>query len=219
MFIGHFGLSFASKKAAPKVSLGTMFIATQFVDILWPFLLIFHVEKVAIKPGYTKSNPLDFIYFPYTHSLLMCLVWGILADLIYLLLKKDKRGALIVGLGVLSHWFLDLVVHTADLPLTPFGAGKVGLGLWNNVFVTQIAELTLFSIGVYVYASSTKAKNRLGKWILWSLIIFLLIFHFANSFSPPPHDSIMILFVSSVPLMAMIVVLAYWTDKNREVIV
>jgi hypothetical protein len=76
MFIGHFALSFAVKKAAPKVSLGTLFIATQFVDILWPFLLLLNMEQVAIVPGYTKSNALEFLYFPYTHSLLAGVLWG-----------------------------------------------------------------------------------------------------------------------------------------------
>ena len=219
MFIGHFGLSFAAKKAAPKVSLGTMFIATQFVDILWPFLLISHVEKVAIKPGYTKSNALEFLYFPYTHSLLMCVFWSVLVGVIYLLVKKDKRGALIVGLGVLSHWFLDLIVHTADLPLTPFGNFKAGFGIWNNVFLAQIIEIALFSICVYIYALCTKAENKVGKWVFWLLIIFLLIFNFANTFGPPPPDSLTTLFVSSVILMSIIIGLAYWVDKNRELIV
>src|SRR4051812_44304548 len=105
MFIGHFGLSFAAKKAAPKVSLGVLFIATQFVDILWPLLLVFHIEKVAIVPGYTKMNAFDFLCFPYTHSLLMGLVWGIVVGVVYWLFKKDSRGALVIGICVLSHWF------------------------------------------------------------------------------------------------------------------
>jgi membrane-bound metal-dependent hydrolase YbcI (DUF457 family) len=216
MFVGHFGLSFAAKKVAPKVSLGTMFIATQFVDILWPFLLIFHVEKVAIVPNYTKTNALEFLYFPYTHSLLMGVVWGIVVGGIYWLIKKDKRGALIVGLGVLSHWLLDLIVHTADLPLTPFSDYKVGFGLWNQVLIAQIVEIALFLAGLYIYATFTKAKNKIGKWAFWSLAIFLLIFNFANTFGPPPPNSLMTLFVSSVVLMAIIAGLAYWVDRNRE---
>lgn len=217
MFIGHFGLSFAAKKPAPRVSLGTLFIATQFVDILWPFLLVFHVEKVAVVPGYTKTNALEFLYFPYTHSLLMGVVWGLIVGVIYWLFKKDKQGSIIVGLCVLSHWFLDLIVHTADLPLTPFSDNKVGFGLWNNVAVAQIIEIALFLTGLYIYATLTKAKNKTGKWALWGLVFFLLLFNFANTFGPPPPNSIMTLFVSSVVLMAIIIGLAYWVDKNREV--
>jgi membrane-bound metal-dependent hydrolase YbcI (DUF457 family) len=218
MFIGHFGLSFMAKKAAPKVSLGTLFIATQFVDILWPFLLLFHVEKMMVVPGYTKSNPFEFLYFPYTHSLLMGFVWGAIVGGAYWLFKRDTRGALVVGLCVLSHWFLDLIVHAADLPLTPFGDYKVGFGLWNYVAITLIIEFGLFLGGAFVYSTFTKAKNKIGKWVLWILVILLLLVQLANTFGPAPSDSVMNLFASFITLMAIILALAYWVDKNREVV-
>src|SRR4051812_12902812 len=129
MFIGHFGLSFAAKKVAPRVSLAALFVATQLVDIIWPLLLLFNVEKVAVTPGYTVMNPLEFIHYPYTHSLLMGAAWAIAAGVIYFFIKKDQRGALIIAICVISHWFLDVVVHIADLPLTPFSYDKVGFGL------------------------------------------------------------------------------------------
>lgn len=216
MFIGHFGLSFAAKKAAPKVSLGTLFIATQFVDILWPFLLVFHVEKVAVVPGYTKTNAFEFLYYPYTHSLFMGVVWGLVTGAVYWLFKRDKQGAIVIGLCVLSHWFLDLIVHVADLPLTPFSDYKVGFGLWNNVALTLIVEILIFLAGAYLYATYTKAKNRIGKWGFWGLVILLLVVHLGNTFGPAPSGSIMTLFVSFVVMMTVIISLAYWVDKNRE---
>jgi len=215
MFLGHFGLSFAAKKAAPKVSLGTLFIATQFVDILWPALLVLHVEKVTITPGYTKTNPYDFLYYPYTHSLFMGVAWGLLLGGIYWLFKRDKQGAIIVGLCVLSHWFLDLIVHAADLPLTPFGDYKVGLGLWNYVALTQILETAIFLAGLYIYSTFTKAKNRTGRWMLWVLVGLLLLLHFSSTFGPTPPNSAMAVFVSSTILMAILISLAYWADRNR----
>ena len=45
MFIGHFGAGFAAKKIDNRPSLGTMFIAAQFVDLLWPIFVIFGIEK------------------------------------------------------------------------------------------------------------------------------------------------------------------------------
>ena len=215
MFIGHLGLSLAAKKVAPKVSLGTLFIATLFVDILWPFLLLFDVEKVAIIAGYTKSNPLEFLYFPYTHSLLMGAVWGAVAGAIYWLWKRDTQSAIVIGICVLSHWFFDLVVHTADLPLTPFSDYKVGFGLWNNLAVELTIESIIFLAGVYIYASFTKVQNKIGKWGFGSLVVFLLAFQFSAPFSPPPA-SIMILSVSATIMSALIIALAYWIDKNRE---
>jgi hypothetical protein len=217
MFIGHFGLSFAAKKAAPKVSLGTLFIATQFVDLLWPFLLLFHIEKVAVVPGYTKTNSFEFLYYPYTHSLLMGIVWGLVTGALYWLVKRDQRGALVIGVCVLSHWFLDLIVHTADLPLTPFGDSKAGFGLWNYVAATLVIELILFIGGAFIYASVTRAKNKTGKWLLWILVVLLVIVHIGNTFGPPPSDSISGLFTSFISLMAVILALAYWLDRSREV--
>lgn len=218
MFIGHFGLSFAAKKAAPRVSLGILFIATQFADILWPFLLLFHVEKMALLPGYTKTNAFEFLYYPYTHSLFMSILWGALTVILYWLFKKDTRGAVVVGLCVVSHWFLDLIVHTVDLPLTPFSDFKVGLGLWNHVALALVLETVIFLTGAYLYATFTKASNKTGKWAFIGLVVFLLVFQVANTFGPTPPDSIMILFVSSIILMGIIVSLSFWVDRNREVV-
>lgn len=215
MFIGHFGLSFAAKKVAPKVSLATLFIATQFVDILWPFMLVFNIEKVAVTPGYTKTNAFEFLHFPYTHSLLMGIVWGAVLGIIYWLFKKDMRGAIVIGICVLSHWLLDLIVHVADLPLTPFSDFKVGFGLWNHVAITLVIETALFLAGTYIYATFTKAKNRIGNWGLWTLMILLLLINLSNTFGPTPPDSVMVLFVSFMMLMVIIIALSYWVDKNR----
>ena len=217
MFIGHFGLSLAAKKAAPKVSLATLFAATQLVDVIWPFMLVFHLEKVAVTPGYTKMTPLEFIYYPYTHSLFMGLVWGVIASVMYALIKNDTRGAIVIGLCVLSHWFFDLVVHIADLPISPFGDYKMGFGLWNNIAATLFLEAIIFFGGLYIYTSVTKAKNKIGSLGLWALSILLIVITLSNTFVPVPPDSVMTLFISLIILMALIVSLAGWVDKNREV--
>src|SRR5689334_20073940 len=111
MFLGHFGVALGAKRAAPKVSLGTLLIAAQFADLLWPTLLLLGIEKVEIRPGITKMTPLDFIHYPYSHSLLMGIVWGILLGGIFWLFTKDSRDAIVISLCVVSHWMLDLIVH------------------------------------------------------------------------------------------------------------
>jgi len=147
----------------------------------------------------------------------MGVVWGLVLAVIYWLFKRDTRGAIVVGLCVLSHWFLDLIVHTADLPLTPFGDYKVGFGLWNHVAITLIIEFTIFLAGTYIYATLTKAKNKIGKWMLWLLVILLLLVQLANTFGPAPSNSIMTLFISFVTMMGIVLALAYWVDRNREI--
>ena len=131
MFIGHFGVGLGAKKAAPGISLGTLFLASQFLDLLWPTLLLFGWEHVKIQPGITDLVPLNFTDYPYSHSLLFAILWGIVIGGIYLLVKKNFRGAIILALCVLSHWVLDLPVHRPDLPLFPGSAMFVGFGLWN----------------------------------------------------------------------------------------
>jgi len=215
MFIGHYGLALGVKKAAPQISLLTLFVAVEFVDILWPFLLLFDVEQVKVTPGITVVTPFDFVHYPYTHSLLMGFVWGSLAAVVYWFFKKDVKSAVIVGLAVLSHWFLDLVVHIADLPLTPFTNIKVGMGLWNSLEGTVILELIIFAIGAYLYYKHTKAINHKGKWGFWLLIAFFLLTDFYNMFGPPPENSIPMLFVSFAVLQIIVLSLAQLVDKNR----
>lgn len=218
MFIGHFGLSFAAKKIAPKVSLATLFLATQLVDIIWPILVMMKIEKVIITPGYTKVSAFDFIYYPYTHSLFMGLVWGIVTAVIYALIKKDNRGAIVVGLCVLSHWFFDLIVHRADLPISPFSDYKVGLGTWNNVAATLIIESAIFFGGLWIYNSITIAKNKIGKWGLWALSAILVLVTISNTFSPTPAEVSTTLLSSSLVLMIILIFVAGWIDRNRELI-
>jgi membrane-bound metal-dependent hydrolase YbcI (DUF457 family) len=215
MFLGHYGLALGVKKAAPQISLVTLFVAVEFVDILWPFFLLFDVEQMKVHPGITEVTPFEFVHYPYTHSLVMGVVWGLAAGLGYWFFKKDTKSAVIVGLAVLSHWFLDLVVHTADLPLTITGSEKFGFGLWNSLSMTLLVEGIIFFAGVYMYATSTKALNNKGKWGLWSLVAFFVTANLYNMFGPPPEDSIMVLFISFLVLQVIVLSLAYLTDKNR----
>src|SRR5205814_4956976 len=133
VFIGHFAVAFAAKRAAPTVSLGTWFIACELVDLIWPLFLLFGVETVMITPGITAFTPLDFVSYPWTHSLLMCAVWALGFAVLYWLLRRALLAAALIGAVVLSHWFLDAIVHRPDLPLAPGSHLKIGLGLWHSV--------------------------------------------------------------------------------------
>src|ERR1700686_4543423 len=142
MFLGHFGLAFAAKKAAPKTSLGTLVFAAQFADMLWPILLLLGVEQVRIVPGLLPASPFDFLSYPISHSLVAQLGWGALLSLIYFALKRDSERALLVGGLVPTHWLLDFVAHRADMPIYPGGL-KYGLGMWNSIPLTITVEYVL----------------------------------------------------------------------------
>jgi membrane-bound metal-dependent hydrolase YbcI (DUF457 family) len=215
MFIGHFAIGFAGKAVNKKMSLGTMFLAIQWLDLLWPVLVLTGIEKVSIEPGNTVSTPLNFEYYPWSHSMLMAGVWGILFALIYYLVKKDGKGALLMLLLVFSHWILDWVTHRPDLPITPFDdTTKVGLGLWNHKWAGIAIETSMFLAGSLIYMNVTKARNNTGKWSLWALILFLLVIHFMNMFGPPPPSVTAIGWAGL--LLWLFVLWGYWTDRNRE---
>src|ERR1700680_2714443 len=109
MFLGHFGVAFAAKKAAPKTSLGTLVFAAQFADMLWPVLLLLGFERVRIVPGLLAASPFDFTWYPISHSLVAQLGWGALLGFAYFILRRDGRSALMVGALVPTHWVLDFI--------------------------------------------------------------------------------------------------------------
>ncbi|MGV8150124.1 MAG: metal-dependent hydrolase [Candidatus Woesearchaeota archaeon] len=213
MFIGHFGIGFFAKKYAPKISLGWLFIASQFIDLLWPILLLFNVEKVAINNPVVGILTFNFISYPISHSLFMVFIWGILFGLIYWFFQKDKIGAIVLGLCVMSHWILDLIVHVPDLPLAPWDATKVGFGLWNYVIVSQIIEIAIFAFGIIIYMKYTKSKNNIGKYGLLGLVVLLFVIHLANIFGSAPPSVEIVAWAGN--LQWIFVILAFWIDKNR----
>src|SRR4051812_42050465 len=214
MFIGHYGIAFAAKKAAPEASLGALVLAAQFADVLWPILVLAGIEQVRISPGITRATPLDFVFYPYSHGLFTDVIWGLIFAGIYILLRRSKRGAWVLGSLVVSHWILDVIVHRPDMPLAPGFPTKVGLGLWNSYGATIIVEIGLFALGVFVYLRSTRAKDRIGSIGLYTFVLFLFIGWLAAIFGPPPPG------VKQLALGGLAIWItigsAAWVDAHRE---
>lgn len=214
MFIGHFGAGFAGKKFSKSASLGTYFMAAQWIDLIWPILVLLGIEKVEIEPGISSVTPLNFTYYPFTHSLFGVLIWAILFGTVYYYIKNNFKTAIILGLLVLSHWLLDLLVHIPDLPIFPGTDLKVGLGLWNSFAATLIVEGLIFIGGLYFYVKTTKAKNKKGAFALWGLVVFLAAIYISNLVGPPPQSVEAIGIVGNAQWL--IILWGYWIDKNRE---
>ena len=197
------------------MSLGTLLLAAQFADLLWPTLVLLGIENAEVQPGSTVVTPLSFISYPYSHSLVALIVWAILLGFGYILLRDARaKVGLVVGALVLSHWVLDVVSHRPDMPLA-IGAGpKVGLGLWNSLPGTLATELVMFTVGVGLYATCTKAFDRRGTIGLWALVIFLSVIYFANMFGPPPPSATLVAW--SGEAMWLIILWGYWVDRHRQ---
>lgn len=214
MFLGHFAVGFGAKAAAPKVSLGSLFLAAQFIDLLWPTLLMLGLEQVRIVPEHPPGPPLEFTHYPFSHSLLAVLGWAVLIGGAYYLLRRERRGALVMGLAVLSHWLLDLLVHYPDLPLYPSASPMLGLALWSWPSLEMILELGLFMLGIGLYLRVTRPVDKTGKWALAGLALLLIAIQLANTLGPPPPSVAAIAWVGQAQWL--LVVWAYWVDRHRR---
>ena len=183
MFLGHYAVAFAAKRLAPATSLGTLFLASVFIDLLWPVLLLAGIERARIDPAIKGLSPLLFEHYPVSHSLLMVGAWGLLLGGAFWLAARDRRGALVVAALVVSHWLLDALAHRPDLPLAPGAAWRVGLGLWNVPAASVVLELGLFAGGVLLYLRATAGQKR---WPLGALCAVLLAIYVADLAGPPP---------------------------------
>lgn len=214
MFLSHYAVALAAKRAAPRASLGTLFFAASFLDLIWPPLLLLGIERVEIAPGATAFTPLDFVHYPISHSLLTVVGWSVLIGGAYFALRRDARAALIVAALVASHWFLDAIAHRPDLPLAPGAGARVGLGLWNVPWATIALELLLFGAGVWLYLGMTRPLDATGRWAFHSLAAVLVLIFLSNAFGSPPPNPQAVAFVTLG--IWLFVPWAHWADRHRR---
>jgi membrane-bound metal-dependent hydrolase YbcI (DUF457 family) len=214
MFIGHFAVGFASKRVAPRASLAVLLAAPLFLDILWPVFIAVGLEHVRIVPGITKVTPLDLYDMPWSHSLVMSLLWSVLFGGAYFALRRDRTASLVLGAGVFSHFILDWVTHRPDMQLWP-GSPRYGLGLWFSLPGTLIVEGAMFVGALAIYVRTAKARNRKGSIGLWAFVAFLLIAYFGSIFGPPPPSTNAL--VGSAIVAWLLLIWAWWFDRNRDV--
>ncbi len=212
MFVGHYGVSFAAKSIDRRIPLWVLFIAVQFLDVLWALLVLLGIEKVRIAPGITASNPLDLYYMPYTHSLVAAILWSAVALGGYRLWRRAERGgraALLVALAVFSHWILDFVVHQPDLPLYD-NTAKVGLGLWNRPALAFLLEAGLL-LGSMVLYLRAQPRGR-GSLIIFGLV--MLGIQATVFFGPPPSSAraAAVMAVASYAVFAGVI--AWWERRH-----
>ena len=213
MFIGHFAVGFAAKRAAPRASLGTYIAATCFLDMLWPVFLLLGIEQVRIAPGITAFSPFDFVSYPWSHSLVMALLWSVVFGGAHYLFRRDAATAKMLGFVVFSHWILDWVTHRPDLPIAPGLAFRTGLGLWNSIPATIAVEVTMFLVAGWWYERATEALDGVGRWA-WYALVFVLLASYGASISPP-HPGQERLMAWGAMATWLFIPWAAWTDRHR----
>jgi membrane-bound metal-dependent hydrolase YbcI (DUF457 family) len=213
MFIGHIAVGFASRRVAPRASLGWLMTAPVLADLLWPIFLLLGWERVRIDPGNTAYTPLDFVSYPISHSLLTLVGWGVLLGAIYWTLSRDRTGAVVIALGVVSHWVLDWITHRPDMPVVPWGGPKLGLSLWNSVPGTMVVELLMFAAGIWLYERETRPRDRTGTVAFVAFVLLLLAMYIGDTGAAPPPSAHTLALVA---LIGWIVPLwSWWFDRHR----
>ena len=216
MFVGHYGPSFAIKSIQRPIPLWLLFIAVQFLDVVWSVLVFAGVEKVRIVPGITASNPLDLYYMPYTHSLVAALAWAVAAAILcrVLLGLRNWSAGIWIGVAVFSHWLLDFLVHRPDLPLYD-DAAKVGLGIWNYPVIALSLEAILLFGGMIMYLRRTRPLSSVGRFGPPIFGVVMLAIQSYIFFGPPPTSPVAAAVTALISYIVFAAV-AYWLDRNRE---
>jgi hypothetical protein len=221
MFIGHYGVALASKRASPRLSLGALFLAVQLLDVFWAIFVLMGIEKLRIVHNFTAYNPYDLYWMPYTHSLPGAAAWSVVAALACWLVtsrfpSRERRiAAAVFGAAVFSHFLLDALVHTPDLPLG-FNAGssKIGLGLWNHRLAAIAAELVILVAGGVIYLRATRPRNRRFAVATTVFSVILVLLLFASPFQPdPPSDRAFA--IRAVVSYVVLAVVAGFIDRGR----
>ncbi|MEZ5892477.1 MAG: hypothetical protein R3C58_04935 [Parvularculaceae bacterium] len=209
MFVGHYGPAAAA--AGRRIKLWHGFVAVQFLDILWAPFVLLGFEHVRIVERFTASNHFDLYHMPWTHSLVMALVWSVLAGVVYNALRKG--GGIVIGALVFSHWILDFITHKPDLELW-FGGPKVGLALWDNRPLAVSLEFALLIVGLAMYLARTKAKGVAGAAAPFVLLALLAAAQLFGNFGPAPADGREAA-MSAIIAYAVFAVLAAIVDATR----
>ena len=162
---GHFGLAAGVKARERLVPLWALMLATMWLDVLFVPLYATGAETLDDAPGTDGGYGDVIIHADYTHSLVGALaiagVTGWIATRWW-----GRRGGVVVGAVVFSHWVLDLIVHRHDLPILPGNAGdlRVGFGLWESHWAAALTEAAILAVGAFLYwRAATEVSRAAGE--------------------------------------------------------
>lgn len=216
MFIGHFAPALIVAARPKAAGLGTLFVAAQLIDIGFAALLVPGIEAMRIVPGIAAMNPMDLYHMPYTHSLLGTLIWAKIFGVLVWFATKRKEAAIGAALVVVSHWFIDLIVHIPDLTLYGMPP-KLGLGLWNHPLIAMPLEILLIGGAFLYYLRRTEAPG--GNRRLWILAGLLAFAQAIDWFGPKEPAYSLAVPATMLFAYALLAGTAAWAGANRRLAV
>ncbi|MFL5494398.1 MAG: hypothetical protein ACJ8DC_08455 [Gemmatimonadales bacterium] len=218
MFLGHYGVALALKRVEPKISLGTLFFATQLADLLWGCFLLLGWEHARIVPDPNPLLSFEFLDYPISHSLVGALGWAIAAAAAYYSwptrnTSRHWQASALVGAAVASHYLLDVLVHLRDLPLAGNDSPKLGLGLWNHFGVSVALEVVTLALGLAVYLRFRSRRHpvRVGRL---AVVVVVLVGTYAAALLGPTPPSMTVVAVSDIVFLLIAAALAAWADRQ-----
>jgi hypothetical protein len=214
VFVGHLAVGLAAKQRAPAVNLGWFIAAVTLLDLIWPILVILGIETVSIVPGATAFTPLIFDSYPWTHSLVMSVVLGLVFVAIARWRGLPTSIAPLLVVLVVSHWVLDVISHAPDMPLWPGNSPRLGLGLWNSIPLTLLIEGAIWLAGIAIYVRTKTSRGERPRWPFWSLIVLCTVMWITSPYQTPPPS---VRALGWFALIGWIVVpWAAWADRPRR---
>ena len=221
MFIGHYAASFAAKKVDKRISLGWLFLAAQFLDVLWALFVVLGIEKLRVDPTLPSSTYVLY-YLPFTHGLLTALMWSGIVYLAFRYLpivpaRWRSTSALVMAATVFSHWVFDLVVHRPDLPLIG-DTHKVGLALYGHPLPALALESALLFGGLWLYLRATRPTTPLGRYGILVFGGFLFLVNIFTYFGPPPPSPEAAAVFNEV-MYFVLAGIALWLDRKRTPVI
>jgi len=172
MFVGHFALGVATKKLAPTMPIWILFLAPQFMDLLFAPLVAIGIE--SFEPGAYGHLTLNILY---THSLVGALAIAAVAYWIGNGFWKSSRGGIILASLSFSHWIVDVMVHRPDMPILPGNLGNfplLGFGLWDFEYGVFATEVLMAIIAVFLYFRWALKEKQGARWFVGPTIIILI---------------------------------------------
>ena len=126
--LAHAAVALMGRPLAPKAPVWALVAATQVPDVLF-----FGFQAVGLERQAATQLDLSrgLIYLsqpliPWSHGLLMCVVWSAVVGGLAHLFFRDWRASLVMGLLVFSHWLLDFTVYP-NMPILFGNSPVIGL--------------------------------------------------------------------------------------------
>ncbi len=207
MFVGHYAVGFGLKKKYHDIPLWLLFISVQFMDILVFLFVLLGIEKIKYNPSPNPFLRTIIEYVPYSHSLFSNVLIAVLVFLTVWKIKSKKWGVAL-SLGILSHWFLDAIVHLPGLPLF-HNTLKVGLGLWQFPWIAFVLELSALIFSGYFLLKGYSATKRHKILLLFLSLGFISMF-----FAPEAEVTPVLASIMSLSLYAIFTSMAYWSERE-----